>query len=170
MRKIYKDEEYMLYISDILDNNEFKKLKKYLHHGINRYDHCIRVSYNSYKIAKKLKLNSKEVARAGLLHDFFLVNNQKIDKLERFKVLFTHPRIALENSKKYFTLSEKEENIILSHMFPLGNVLPKYKESILVNFIDDMASIYERMYWIGTCIASFMKRFRIKKKKTLYSK
>ena len=45
-----------------------------------------------------------------------------------------------------------------------------YAYDILVNFIDDMASIYERMYWIGTCIASFMKRFRIKKKKELYSK
>lgn len=109
MRKIYKDDEYMIYVKDILDNTEFKKLKKYLHHGITRYDHCVRVSYNSYKIAKKLKLNSKDVARAGLLHDFFLVNNQKIDKLERFKVLFSHPRIAVENSKKYFTITERKK-------------------------------------------------------------
>ena len=170
MRKIYKDDEYMIYVKDILDNTEFKKLKKYLHHGITRYDHCVRVSYNSYKIAKKLKLNSKDVARAGLLHDFFLVNNQKIDKLERFKVLFSHPRIAVENSKKYFTINEKEENIILSHMFPFGIVLPKYKESILVDIIDDAASIYERMYWICMGISSFIKRFRIKKIRTLFSK
>ena len=29
-----------------------------------------------------------------------------------------------------------EENIIISHMFPLYFSLPKYKESILVNLVD----------------------------------
>ena len=170
MRKIYKDDEYMIYVKDILDNKEFIKLKKYLHHGINRYDHCIRVSYNSYKIAKKLNLNSKDVARAGLLHDFFLVNNQKITITERIKVLFTHPKIAVENSEKYFSLNDKEKNIILSHMFPLGIVLPKYKESILVNIIDDGASIYERSLNIILGIKNFFKKFRLKRKRELLSK
>lgn len=115
MKKLNKDDEYMIYVKDILDNYEFKKLKKYLHHGINRYDHCVRVSYNSYKIAKKLKLNSKDAARAGLLHDFFLVNNQEIPKTERFKVLFTHPKLAIENSEKYFNLM-KRKKILYYHI------------------------------------------------------
>ena len=51
------DSEYLYYISDILENSEFKKLDAIGHHGITRYEHCIRVSYYSYKITKLLKLN-----------------------------------------------------------------------------------------------------------------
>ena len=163
MRKIYKDEEYIIYVKDILDNNEYKKLKNYKHHGITRYDHCIRVSYNSYKIAKKLKLSSLEVERAGLLHDFFLVNNQKISKFDRFKVLFTHPKLALEKSKNQFILNKKEMNIIKSHMFPFGFTFPEYKESILVNIVDNISFIYEITNASILFIVNFIKKIKIKK-------
>ncbi len=145
MKNYINDEEYIDLVRDILDNEEFKKLNKYKHHSINRKEHCIGVSYRSYIIAKKLKLKYREVARAGLLHDFFLINNQKLKLLPRIKVIFSHPMTSLENSKKYFKLSEVEENIIKSHMFPIGLVIPKYKESFLVDLVDDYLSIYERI-------------------------
>ena len=140
------DKEYIELVKDILDIDEFKELKNYKHHGGNRLDHCIRVSYRSYKITKKLKMRYKETARAGLLHDFFLVNNQAIKFTTRLKVLVIHPRIAVENSKKYFEISKLEENIIHSHMFPINLTLPRSIESIIVNLVDDGASIYERFY------------------------
>ena len=42
------------------------------HHGISRMEHSIKISYYSYLIAKKLKMDYVSVARGGLLHDFFL--------------------------------------------------------------------------------------------------
>jgi len=139
------DKEYLEIVNDILSNEEFKTLKKYKHHGTNRYEHVSRVSRWSYNYAKKHNLDYKICARAGLMHDFFLINNQEISILYRIKVIFIHPRMSLENSKKYFELNKKEENIILSHMFPLSIVLPNSRESWLINIVDDIASIYERL-------------------------
>ena len=138
------DNEYNDIVKDILDNKEFNKLKEYKHHGITRYDHVLRVSKWTYKVSKKWKLDYVSATRAGLLHDFFFVNNQEVKLSYRIKVLFIHPKMALEKSKKYFKLNKKEERIILSHMFPVGLCIPLSLEGWIVNIADDIASIYER--------------------------
>jgi len=137
------DSSYLLLVSDILDNVQFKELANYVHHDSNRLQHSMNVSYISYRIAKKMNLDYKETARGALLHDFFLVDNHSVSKYNRLMTLFMHPKYALEKSKEYFVLSDKEENIIVSHMFPVGLFLPRYKESILVLLIDDYVSILE---------------------------
>ena len=140
------DKDYLVLVSDILRNEEFKKLENYVHHDSNRFQHSLNVSYHSYKISKKLNLDYRKIARAALLHDFFLVDNYSINKANRFMTLFSHPREALNNSLKYYYLSDMERNIIASHMFPIGIDLPRYKESILVDLVDDYISIYEAFY------------------------
>lgn len=92
------------------------------------------------------------------MHDFFLVNNQKLKFIPRLKVLFNHPKMSLVNSKKYFKLSKLEEDIILSHMFPVGLRLPKHRESWIVNLVDDYFSIYERICSIVKQIFIVFKR------------
>lgn len=37
-------EEYLSLVNDILDDEEFKKLKDCPHHGTTRYDHSMKVS------------------------------------------------------------------------------------------------------------------------------
>ena len=138
-------DEYSEIVKDIINNEEFIKLKDYKHHGLTRYDHVLRVSKWSYKVCKKLKLDYTSAARAGLLHDFFFVNNQRVKLSYRIKVLFIHPKMALENSKKYFKLNKKEERIILSHMFPVGLCIPTSFEGWIVDIVDDVASIYDRI-------------------------
>lgn len=141
---MYNDKDYYNIVNDIVTNKEFLKLKSYKHHGITRYEHVERVSYWSYKVGKKLGLDYTAIARAGLLHDFFLISYQSVNIIDKFKVFFGHPKIALENSKKYFKLNKKEENIILSHMFPATFRLPLSFEAWLVNIIDDVGSICDR--------------------------
>ena len=138
--------EYLLLVDDILKNEKFKELSSYVHHNSNRFQHSLNVSYHSYKIAKKTGLDYVKVARAALLHDFFLVDNHKLNKSNRVITMFNHPREALENSNKYYLLSDMEKNIIVSHMFPVGIKLPRYKESILVDIVDDYVSVYEAIY------------------------
>ena len=75
MNSIYNDYTYTNIINDILENEEFLKIKNYKHHGLSRLEHSLRVSYYSYLITKKLRLNYIETARGGLLHDFFLNEN-----------------------------------------------------------------------------------------------
>ena len=66
MKKYYEDREYLNKVYDILNHDEFKKMENIVHHGVNRLNHSIRVSYYSYKIAKLLRLDSEKVARAAL--------------------------------------------------------------------------------------------------------
>lgn len=144
MKKYYEDREYLNKVNDILENEEFQKMEDIIHHGANRLDHSIRVSYYSYLAAKFLKLDVDKVCRGALLHDFFLEENEGSNKKEKFLTLFKHPESALENAKKHFEISALEEDIILTHMFPIGPRVPKYFESWLVDIIDDFASAYEK--------------------------
>lgn len=66
------DEEYVLIVEDLLRQPAVQKLSQYTqHHHSNRLDHSIAVSFDSYELAKKLHLDYRSVARAGLLHDLF---------------------------------------------------------------------------------------------------
>jgi len=142
----FNDKEYINIVKDIIDHEEFSKTKQIIHHGLNRFDHCVRVSYFSYKVTKLLKLDYEMVARAGLLHDFFFVDNSDIDATKRLDVLINHPKYALINSKKYFNLSDKEEDIITSHMFPIALRIPKYMESWIVDVVDNVVAVTEALY------------------------
>ena len=137
----YDNREFFEIIKPIINNEEFKKLKKIEHHGITRYDHSMRVAYYSYKVTKSIHLNYKEVTEAALLHDFFLdeMNNEN-----NVKKILKHPNIALKNAKKYFSLTKKQEDIISKHMFPIGLRPPLYLESWIVDILDDVAAVYEK--------------------------
>lgn len=143
--KKYNNKEYNLLVEDIMNDNDFLKLENINHHGTNRLDHSIRVSYHSYKIAKKLKLNYKDTARYGLLHDYFFEENYKMKRKVKRDNLFNHPKWALKNVKEKYDVTELGEDIILGHMFPIGLRMPRHRESWIVNITDDIVSIYEKI-------------------------
>ena len=133
--------EFEMIIKPILSNNEFLKTKEKRHHGITRFDHLMRVSYYSFLITKILHLNYKETTRAALLHDFFLDETDKDTKIGKLR---NHPYYALEYSLKYYDLTDREQDIIKTHMFPVTFTPPKYLESWIVDLVDDFAGIYEK--------------------------
>lgn len=148
---ILKDSEYFEIVKDIITNKNVLKMKDYLQHGTTTcYDHCLNVSYYSYILCKKLNLDAKSAARAGLLHDLFLYDwhTSTLSKNSSFlkKHAFYHPLIALKNSNKYFRLSKIEKDIIAKHMWPLTITLPKYKESYIVSFIDKICCLSETIH------------------------
>jgi len=142
MFNIKNDNQYIEIVGHILNNDEFNKIDLIEHHGITRLEHSLKVSYYSYKISKALKLNYCDVARAGLLHDFFLSANDRTDK-ERLKDTFTHPKKAAENANDVFGINDREYDIIVSHMFPFYKSIPKYGESWIVNLTDKVIGSYE---------------------------
>lgn len=137
-----KDKEYKRIVKEILRNNDFKKLYYIEHHGISRWEHLIKISYHSYLIAKKLHMDYKSVARGALLHDFYLDGDERTKK-RKFLDTFSHPKKALETSLNIFNINSIEQNIIVSHMFPIYPVLPRYKESILVDIVDKVIGSVE---------------------------
>lgn len=142
MESCYDNFEYIYLVSDILENDKFLAIKNCKHHGIDRLEHSMRVSYYSYLVAKKLRLNYKDTARGGLLHDFF-VREDLEPKKQKF-CFAVHPYRSLENACSNFDLSDLEKDIIINHMFPtLPHKIPKYIESWLVCLVDKGIAIYE---------------------------
>lgn len=141
------DNRYLNIVRNILDDYEFEELKSIEHHGTTRWNHSLRVSYYSYLLARAFKLNEKAAARAGLLHDYFVSEKgRKLNK--KFVSTFTHPKKALLNAKR-FGLSDLEEDIIVSHMFPLYTSIPKYAESWLVSTVDKVVGLKEMTEKLG---------------------
>lgn len=139
---IFKDYHYMYIVDDILNNKYFSEIKRCKHHGMNRFDHSLRVSYYSYLLAKRLGFNTVETARGGLLHDFFVTEDLSVKK-QRFS-LFFHPYVSLKNASYYFELTDREKDIIITHMFPsLPHRIPRYMESWIVSLVDKIVATYE---------------------------
>ncbi len=151
------NKEYHNLAKDILENEYYLTLKNDAHHGSNRYDHCKRVSYVSFIMAKMFKGNTNDVVISGLLHDFYYGKCNANDKI----TYLNHPRTSVNNSLKYFDLNENEINIIETHMYHYAlvkNLLPfinkddkvkareykpQSKEGYIVCLSDLLVSIFE---------------------------
>lgn len=151
------DYEYLNIVEDILNLKEFQATKNIKHHGNGVYEHSVNVSYLSYKIARKINVDYICAARAGMLHDFFYYDwrseeakekRKSYKGMEKFTKMhgFAHPFEAYENASKYFTLNEREKDIITKHMFPLVPILPKYIESWIVSISDKIIASKEMYY------------------------
>lgn len=139
--KKYNNTDFFEIIKPILKNKEFLKLKDIKHHGISRYDHCLRVAYFTYCVCKKLHLHYEEATTAALLHDFFIDEVKEEGKIAKLR---KHPAYAVANAKKYFSITDLQEDIIKCHMFPITFTPPKYLESWIVDIVDDLSAIYEK--------------------------
>ena len=128
-------------IEPIVSLEDYQKLKSIAHHGLTRYDHCIRVAQGAYKVSKLLHLDYVKVTEAAMLHDFFI---DEVKEMGSVKRLQEHPKYALQNAKKYFELTPMQEDVILTHMFPVTITPPKYIESWIVDIIDDVVAVYEK--------------------------
>lgn len=139
--------EFYKMIEPIIIEKEFQSRKEYPHH-INEsvYEHVMRVSYDCYKIGKRLGMDYKSLTIAGLLHDFYEKPWQYSNEKKPFfqKHAFTHAKEAVVNSKKYFgtdIITPKVESIMITHMFPLNKKIPKNREAWLLTLIDKADSV-----------------------------
>jgi len=144
------DDEFLTQIRGYLPSIE--KLRNYPSHRIisrknssSKFDHSIRVSILSYRIAKKIGADARICARAGLLHDWgYLALDIESD-------VFRHPSIGAEMAER---IGQKEvAEIISSHMFPVGKP-PRSAEALIVWFTDKLDSLLELFHltnFIDTC-------------------
>lgn len=139
------DEKYLICIEDMIEHELVQSMKNFCQHGATTtLTHCIHVSYLSYQICKKLGLDYRAAARAGLLHDFFLYDWHTHCKETKERLHgFYHPRKALNNAKREFDLTDKEKDIILKHMWPLTVIPPKSWEGMVVMYADKVCTIKE---------------------------
>jgi len=133
--------EYDNYVSDLMASLNVILMAKFTQHGtVSCLEHSMDVSYYSYVICKKLKLDYRSAARGGLLHDYFLYDwHYSPHRLHGIR----HPRLALINADKDFKLNMLEKDIIKRHMWPLTLLPPRHIESFVVSFVDKYCTIKE---------------------------
>lgn len=157
------DATYLKLIEDLLDCDRLLEMDQIVHHyHTTRLRHSFFVSYQSYTLAKKYGLDDRAIARAGLLHDFFLESPEEVLALGQGSHNLVHPKLALKNASKIIQLSEMEKDIILSHMFftCLRSPRPRYKESWLVCMVDKYCAIGEFFIPVHTAVEASIKKMR----------
>lgn len=154
-----RDKRYMECVYDIMNHDKFKEMSNYIQHGTTTtLEHCLSVSYTSYKLCKHLELDYISAARGGLLHDLFLYDwhTHFRETGKRFHG-FTHPKTALTNAEKFFDLNEIEKDIIVKHMWPLTVVPPKTMEGFVVMYADKYCGFMETIEQIKNSMRTLVK-------------
>ncbi len=148
LMRLFTDEEIRAFfrcVSSLTADSRVRRLRTIPHHRwTNRYEHVLLVSYISFALARRWHWDSRAAARAGLLHDLFF---QEADS--SLSLCLHHPEMAAENAEQVTHLTERERNIILSHMWPAGRYLPRSREAWLVNLVDDLVALLDLSHLSG---------------------
>ncbi len=146
-RKELSESSYYDCISDIIDDSRLEPLKEITHHiCTTRFQHCVNVSYYSYLVCRKLRLDCRGAARAGLLHDLFYYDRKEYNSMRvkgQPKHSAMHAGLALRNAGELTELNPKERDMIEKHMWPVTRPLPKYRESYVITVIDKYCAVLE---------------------------
>ena len=143
--------EFVSTTEELLGSDQVRMMGRWNHHGhISTLDHSLFVAYCSFRAARALRLDATAAARGGLLHDLYLYDSKDKSAHPGFQC-FDHPKAAARNAEKLTRLTDKERNIILSHMWPMGGALPRSREAVLVDLVDTFCAGLElaRIYHPG---------------------
>lgn len=147
-------QEYRSLVQDILRAPQFLQLAGYRHHTISRRQHVLNVSWYAFLLARLFRFDTAAVARSGLLHDLYYYNFRE-EPVGKSEHIYNHPQLALSNARGLTELSQREEDIILNHMWPMcPNRRKHYRETYLVSCVDKFCCVIE----LASAFGIFMKR------------
>ena len=135
-------------MADTLDRvGRVAQMDQYRQHGkVSTLDHVLRVADKAVSWSHRLGIHvsEEELVRGAILHDYYLYDwHDPVNKGHATK----HPLRALRNAEKDFSLTDRERNIIATHMWPLPpNRFPKYREAWLVCLADKWCSLEETLF------------------------
>ncbi len=141
-----RDAAFRAIAREVVGKARYNEMKQYISHSdITVYRHCITVARVAFELAVRYKIRCdlRALVRGALLHDYYLYDWHDPNKGFRWHG-FKHHKFALQNAVRDFELSEKEKNIIYSHMFPLTVwAVPKCREAWLVTLADKIVASVE---------------------------
>ena len=154
---INKDKEFQDIIHPLIENDTVNQMKNFKqHYETTCFEHCYVVSYYCYLICKKYNLDYKSAARAAMLHDLFLYDWRVRQPNRKGLHAFTHGKLACENASKLFSLSQKEKDMIITHMWPVTLQFPTSIEGLILTFVDKYCATSETLEVIKSKM--FMKK------------
>ena len=146
--KLTPEEEVRMHIllKGIADDPNALEMQKFIQHGsVTTYEHCLRVTRIAFWLNIHLHARADEASlvKGAFLHDFYLYDWHNCSNITHWHG-FKHARIARYNAETVFKLTDKEKDIIQSHMWPLNPTdIPHSREAALVCMADKMSSSYE---------------------------
>jgi len=135
-------DDYLECVCDLLSEEMVWSMDDLRQHAdISCLDHCFNVSYVSYLLCRRWGLDYRAAARGGLLHDFFLYDwhGTKLRNIHGIR----HPKVALDNARRYFEINDKEAAVIKKHMWPLTVLPSRHKEAYVVMMVDKYCTVRE---------------------------
>ena len=140
------DKEFLSIVDELINNKTVQEMKKYRqHYETSCFDHCYMVSYYCYLICKKYNLDYVSATRAGMLHDLFLYDWRVRQPGRKGLHAFTHGKLACENASKLFDLTQKEKDMIITHMWPVTMKFPTSIEGFILTFVDKYCATSETL-------------------------
>ena len=149
-------------VADLLENGSVLQMRNIPHHiGCTCFEHSMFVGYLAFRTARRWGLDYRAAARGGLLHDLYLYDAEERARLPGNHYL-EHPAIALKNAEQVTELTEKERDIIISHMWPIGRARPRSPEAAIVNCVDKYCATAEALgIWRRMKVCKFEVRGRL---------
>ncbi len=135
------------HLNTLTSDPRIRQMKQYEQHTVSTtYDHVCHVARMSHTIVTKLHINceEEELIKGALLHDYYLYDFRQHPDMGAYEHGTSHAENALKNAELDFELTDRERNIIYSHMWPLNLThLPKCKEAWIVTLADKICAFNE---------------------------
>lgn len=148
MRKEIDFTPFAAICREVTSAGRYEEMKKYYSHSdVTVYEHCLSVARRAYVkgIRRRRPVDIRALVRGALLHDYYLYDWHDKNKGFRWHG-FKHHRFALSNAERDFDLTEKEKNIIYTHMFPLTFwCWPRSREAWIVTWADKRVALSETL-------------------------
>jgi len=143
------------YCADILAHPNMASEVRCIQHGSTSVlAHSAAVAATAIVVARELQMpvDAKALARAALLHDYFLYDWHVPDPSHRLHG-FTHPYVAARNALRDYRASGHEQAIIRTHMFPFTPLPPTSREAWLVCLVDSALAAHETLNGLANRLA-----------------
>ena len=131
--------------ADILNSERFKKAESVQHHK--KYHvrgHSLRTAGSALRICDWLnhhgvKVDRRDVIRAGLLHDIGMTEDQVHDSAS-YRKAYSHPKEGARIAAEEYGANEIQQNAIQRHMWPVCVIPPKHVAGWVVILADKTSS------------------------------
>jgi uncharacterized protein len=141
---------FLGYLTDLLANPQVLSMENFIQHGsVTTLEHALCVAWFTFLICRRLKREPREAVRGALLHDLYLYDwHSRVTQTSSHRRWhgFTHPSEALKNANRFFELTDREQDIIKKHMWPLTVVPPRYLDSYIVCLADKICATKETFH------------------------
>ena len=133
-------------LAPYLGDARVRSMAGYVQHGVvSTLEHCHNVATVSWWASNRLRLrvDAESLLVGALLHDFYLYDWHGAG----WRHSYLHAERARQNARRLFGVDKHTQEVIRSHMWPLGiTPPPRSREAVIVCLSDKYVSLHETLF------------------------